>query len=767
MNVLLHPAGLPLSAVLGAALIAGPAHSQSPSTEQGFRTRHSVPAELEHDLVERPSGVSFLDGWTAVGEQDGLLLAAADAYSASFGTAGLEFRPAVGPDATELPPLRLDTARVSLGETLLLGAPEQTHLHIDGDLLQADLGAGITERYRVSPEGLQLEYEVRELPHRQGPLTVELRLDTELRHVGRDALGRDRFERSDAGQAVLIGGVLGVDARGRSATGTSRVEGDMLVLELPAEFIATAELPLVLDPLITPAEDLPGASSRHLDFAWSGSANLWGATWANVSGGSEVGVYFATFADGEAPDFPLSIVATSGRFGSPTLAYNNQTDLFLVTYVESDGVLGPFDLLCRAYTAAPIGASIASGVTTLASSLSVHPDPDSGSESTVADDDVLVIYLDNGDVRSAQVSVPTTSDPFVVNDVLLDTGFSATRPAISKGGGSSGRFLAVWQRESSGQSDLRMRVVDRNNVLLGNGGNVTTLSFEQRDPDVDGDGNEWLVAFEQDKAPGDSDILARRVLWNGTNVSWADGPVIQIEADANDDEVDPAVAWVGSKYMVAWADERGGFGSGPFEYDVYFAGFDAETCIPCEAETLLSGGSAWRGELAMGTQVASTTNASLDRAMLGWDVQELTIPSTGDGQTALLDGIGVGGPAINTGGGCGLGGTLTRNGPIAVGGTTQYVLSGANPASTLAILGIAPSTAPFVCDGCAWVPFKYSFVVPVTNGSAFQNVDAPCNVDLVGRAFEVQWTVVSPGDMPCSISPDLALSNRLAIEIGL
>ena len=49
---------------------------------------------------------------------------------------------------------------------------------------------------------------------------------------------------------MRIGTVLGIDARGRTSPGALRVVGNVVELSLPASFVDSAELPLILDPLV-------------------------------------------------------------------------------------------------------------------------------------------------------------------------------------------------------------------------------------------------------------------------------------------------------------------------------------------------------------------------------------------------------------------------------------------------------------------------------------------------------------------------------------
>ena len=55
------------------------------------------------------------------------------------------------------------------------------------------------------------------------------------------------------------------------------------------------------------------------------------------------------------------------------------------------------------------------------------------------------------------------------------------------------------------------------------------------------------------------------------------------EAEPNDDEIDPAVAYAGAKTFVAWSDAVAGL-----DYDLLVLAVDPKTCVTCETETLVA-----------------------------------------------------------------------------------------------------------------------------------------------------------------------------------
>ena len=118
---------------------------------------------------------------------------------------------------------------------------------------------------------------------------------------------------------------------------------------------------------------------------------------------------------------------------------------------------------------------------------------------------------------------------------------------------------------------------------------------------------------------------------------------------------------------------------------------------------------------------------------------------------------------LDLGGGCGPGGTLSANGPAALGNSGfEIALTGADPGASVVIVHVADAIAPTVCGPCLLTPAVYgSFVRPLSNGGFTEPVPLPCSPVWVGVAVVWQCGVLSPGSGPCATFPNAAISNRL------
>jgi hypothetical protein len=132
-------------------------------------------------------------------------------------------------------------------------------------------------------------------------------------------------------------------------------------------------------------------------------------------------------------------------------------------------------------------------------------------------------------------------------------------PAVANGGDS---FLVAWQDHRSGEYDIYATVVDIAGAVLDtSGAPVCDAAGNQLQPEAAFDGTNYLVVWE-DLRGSAPDIYGARVTGQG---SLVEPSAIQIST-AWSSQVEPAVAFDGTAYLVAWADRRTGT-----NYDIYGA----------------------------------------------------------------------------------------------------------------------------------------------------------------------------------------------------
>ena len=178
-----------------------------------------------------------------------MLLGGGADYRVSFDGAGMELVPALGRRASRTYPLRLTPESIRRGPCEVWRARSGARRR-DGSTAMYDRGQGVTERWELRPDGVELSYRFEHRVGDAGPLVVRLRVETTLQATfDAGATPPLRFLAEGIG-GVSIGAVTGIDDAGWRVRGALRYDGSHVELSLPASFVERATYPVVLDPLV-------------------------------------------------------------------------------------------------------------------------------------------------------------------------------------------------------------------------------------------------------------------------------------------------------------------------------------------------------------------------------------------------------------------------------------------------------------------------------------------------------------------------------------
>ncbi|MFO0276461.1 MAG: hypothetical protein ACK533_04180 [Planctomycetota bacterium] len=174
---------------------------------------------------------------------DGPLWARGHTWKASFDNTGFDYIPFLGADAPRNFPLRVELANAAVaGEPLALPAGNPTRR---GFAVHTARGS-LTEVVDLRLNEVEQSFRFDTLPTR-GAVAVEVRLAGDF--VGTPIPGGLRFGNEHG--AVEYTKAVAFDANGRSVTLPIDWDGATARMEIPADFVANAALPLVLDPVLT------------------------------------------------------------------------------------------------------------------------------------------------------------------------------------------------------------------------------------------------------------------------------------------------------------------------------------------------------------------------------------------------------------------------------------------------------------------------------------------------------------------------------------
>jgi len=689
-----------------------------------------------------------IDQSFALGHRDGALHADGANFFGRFDGTGLAFVPALGSAAVHNQPLHVAVEAVARGGAAVFEGPWVAEPAVRANRAEVERWPGIQERWQVSGAGIELSYLFERPVAGHGDLEVVLAVTSELLpRVDTDGL---RFEHRDAfGRAaggVHVGAVTGIDADGRTATGSLHFAEGHLVLSLPGDFVDSAQYPLVLDPLIgaiVPLENNPLADDRSVEAASDGDDYL--VVWRRFTSSTDADILGQRInASGSLLGSTLSISSGSGNYSAPSVGYNRFRDVYLVAYQWATGTtIGESDIRARGVVA-PTGAL--GTQFNLAATTAFDVQPRVTSDSGGFDNGLLVLYNQSPTgLRLVEVGLTSAGNLQAIGGAPLIPGTNgqSSNGDISRSGGANGRWLVTWTQVGAGVTLLRGRVYTAAATAWTGTVDLVTSSTDILATRNDGDGVHWLVVYEKRENTGtDRDIFAQVVTSSGSEFG-SYGSAVGVEFDSNDNETDPSVAFLGSSFLVAWRDE-----DGAQKTDIGYKLLDSYTADTIENEATLDGGTLSYEDpvvVSLFSGRAPGSSPSDAPALIAWPL--VSNGGTGTGNISVQRFLSSAGNVTVLGGGC-LGGTAATGTPAVGNGdfTLHYhpplFLNGS---TVFLLVGAAQTAIP--CGTCVIGvdPFN-SMVLPVAVGAlgnASVAVPIPNDNTLVGAEFFVQWANAS------------------------
>ena len=494
-----------------------------------------APASLD-DVVRSSFGVVHADG--------GLRAIGPD-YKASFEPGGFTFVPALGQRTQENLPVTLSRARAHRGGEAFHADPTAEPT-ADGLLVSYDHGSFV-ERYAVDRDGIEQSFLFHSLPAGGGDLVVTLSLDSDLPFALRDG-GRAGAEMILPGiGGVTLSPVVGIDADGDTVAGSMRKNGSSVEWVLPADFVDSASLPLVLDPSFNVA----GSTNDDLnpDVAYDLEHDTWLAVWTRSFSVGDADVRGRRFTSAGQLLGNVLPIETSNTLSSlsPKVANVPQRDAWVVLWIEPS-LLTPYSIKGKSVTIAQGGGAVGPKANVYSPPVfggSVI-DLDLGGEFWETRDDVLAVFEEVGlGIRSVEVQLNAdmTLLPLIDRNVALNSGADTfVDPAISKSCGEWGTFLIAFR--DADHNSVHARMVSFSGVPLGSEVQLKGPGSPTSNVEVDGNGRDFVAVWEQAEPfanPGD--IWGRQAHFDG--VGLALGTQNQIKTTAGVDETDPSIGFDG------------------------------------------------------------------------------------------------------------------------------------------------------------------------------------------------------------------------------
>ncbi|MEZ6037854.1 MAG: hypothetical protein R3F29_10265 [Planctomycetota bacterium] len=317
---------LPLPSLLVVLAIAGSARSQLAPVTCAPQAETGDPRIAVHTHETAPGEAPY-----------GIWAAGAD-YKADF-AGGMTFVPVLGRDYPHNQPFAWRTTSVRIGDRELLGergaavpTPRWTDYRVEY------VHGAVVEAYDVRAEGLEQSFVLAQRPAAAGELCIVGAVASALWAPQVSQLHGDLVFCDDTGAALVrYGRAVAIDADGDVFPMTTDWDGTAITLRLSAEALATADFPLVVDPLLS-NQWLLGTTAVAV--GWTDAA----CETANPScptAFAYVRHYSATDGDVLVRVAPVTMVnhlsafadlSVSGSADHPSLAYVRQTNRWVLAY---------------------------------------------------------------------------------------------------------------------------------------------------------------------------------------------------------------------------------------------------------------------------------------------------------------------------------------------------------------------------------------------------------------------------------------------------
>jgi hypothetical protein len=743
----------------------------------------STVLQAQESPLRKPlDGPLRIDAGPALQRVDGELWGAGPDYKARFDAAGVEFTPRLGAGASHNLPLQFELSSVGRGaEPIFVAAvpPQSQGLRV------TYAREGFVERYDVGADAVEQSFRFDVLPPGDGDLVVRGRLRTGLR-VERDGDGYSLH--APDGGGLNIGGVTGIDAVGRRSPGTLFIDGDRIELTLPAAFVSSATLPLVLDPRIAPFSNrtVSGANGDgDPSVAYDATSRRYLVVFQRLMSASDGDIIRQLVSGtGDLLGSPILIqVSAALNDRQPSVGNVNARDGFVVAYQRGSTSR---DILARGVLA----TGIVRNEIAVASSANDERDVQVSGESspsyfishgqeffpsnaqcfwinwesrTVVGRIVTMAATGDLSTPSAAVTV-IPSDSRFVQEIAAPKSSGTPRALVPIGDVGAIRLVVARRSTLSTHTTGRLdfQAVSGNLAPIGPVLSPDPSFSTDREPRIDGNGRTWVCSWTQslDENPLGSGVLARSFTFDGVAISPNTGR-ITVEDDVNDREHMSAVGWLGDgSCVIPFRDDRVDGG-----YEIYSASVDLFGCTPCEPtglEDLVAGA----GNSVTGMDVATTLSGGSTAAEEG-----LTVWGWSFGASSAVLGVlwrAEDGDSRSIGGSCGSGGTA--HGTCARPGNPDFAfrLRQSVPAAS-SFLVLSPTSRNLGCGTCNLVPDPFvGLVLAAGNTSAVGAANLPVSIfsstSLSGVELLAQWIVLDTVSPPCG-TLDAHFSNAIRVTI--
>jgi len=363
---------------------------------------------------------------------------------------------------------------------------------------------------------------------------------------------------------LAYSGALARDAEGRERYADLALDGNMLLLRLPADWLAQAVYPIVIDPLIgSPAlVSDPRPQQADIALAYNPNAGEYLAVWESyTTGGSGADLRAQRFqADGALLGAPISVTTASGEQLQPAVAFNATANEYLVVWSDyrqdSSG-----DIYAQRISA---NGTVTGSNFIVAAATGLQDDPDVAANPN--NNLYLAVWRDRpGSAIYVSGQVIAASGALSGTEIILYNGSGDNQQPRIAYNSANGEFLAVWslwwqsiygKRLSGVGVPLDNSGTPANEALSSVAFTINAASGNQYSPALTADtltGN-YLVAWQDYRSESYGDLYGQLV----TGAGALSGSEIALSVVTGSIQASAALVYdtVHQKYLAMWSDTR-------------------------------------------------------------------------------------------------------------------------------------------------------------------------------------------------------------------
>lgn len=479
-------------------------------------------------------------------------------YKASFDASGATYIPFLGSNAPHNFPVRVELESMRIGgsdvELSTRGiARVDNEITIDRGVLR--------EVWDMSPEQAEQSFVLATRPTMAGPLELRIALTSELE----TSTTAEGIELAGEYGGVSISHTIVIDAAGMRTAIESRIEGGTMVLDVPADVLARAQYPLVVDPVYsTNALDTTTTATALPDISNAGTAGNWAAVYQFSFSATDADVWTLDVYYGiPVANSGVWVDYTSYTWVAPRIAYNALNNTYLTVCSVRPTPNAPGEIWCRSRTA---------GTTTQFNQVLIQSSilgscfyPDVGGDPVLTGPTYFMVVwtrnfsANDWDVHGRLIGydgTPQGTSPiFIASTTTFDW-----YPRISKTDGrapySTQEWNVVWMR-GNGVSDVWGAQIHWD-------GNITTPAFPidqttyadtfpSASTLLDGAAGPrpWMVTYRR-QYTNEGDVYAKALI--GSSIQTELNVSVAENADPYEDQLDPDVDSNGQRFVVAYSE---------------------------------------------------------------------------------------------------------------------------------------------------------------------------------------------------------------------